>query len=422
MQNAYTDAAGRTNPTETELGAGNIGGMTLVPGLYKWSSNVTIPTNITLSGDADGVWIFQIAGKLTVSSGVHIILSGGARANNIFWVVAGQTTLRTTVIFNGNILDQTAIVLQTGAVLNGRALAQSAVTLDASSVTVPPENEDITYSWSQSGFGSCSVSCGGGTKTQTVTCINSNSGQTVDNSLCTGTRPITQSCNTQACGSSGGGGSNSNNTTICTEVVYGDYAAACFAGYQYRNVTSRTPSNCSLTAAQQDAAKKLCGVASDVTGDVNGVGLTSGDSNNTANFIALEKNLVKKINQVLTNRLSGRILLQVEENGEAWYVNPLNELKYFLSRPADAFAIMRQLGLGVSEKDYSAFAKSTAPARLAGRILLRVQAHGEAYYVNPLDLKLSYMGRPADAFALMRKFGLGITNANLRQIGVGEIK
>ncbi|MCX6794960.1 MAG: hypothetical protein NTY31_03175 [Candidatus Falkowbacteria bacterium] len=78
--------------------------------------------------------------------------------------------------------------------------------------------------------------------------------------------------------------------------------------------------------------------------------------------------------------------------------------------------------LGVSEKDYANFAKGTVPARLAGRILLRVQAHGEAYYINPVDMKMNYMGRPADAFALMRKFGLGITNANLRQIGVGEIK
>jgi len=83
---------------------------------------------------------------------------------------------------------------------------------------------------------------------------------------------------------------------------------------------------------------------------------------------------------------------------------------------------MRQLGLGISEKDYTSFTKTKAPTRLAGRIVLRVKAHGEAYYVNPLDLKLYSLGRPADAFALMRKFGLGITNANLRMIGVGLLK
>ena len=134
MQTAYTDAAGRTLPNFTELGSGNIGGLTLRPGLYKWSSAVTIPTNVTLSGNENDVWIFQIAQTLTISSGKQVILSGGARAKNIFWQVAGGTTLGTTSVFNGTILGATAIVLQTGARLNGKALAQTAVTLDASTV------------------------------------------------------------------------------------------------------------------------------------------------------------------------------------------------------------------------------------------------------------------------------------------------
>jgi hypothetical protein len=136
MQAAYTNGAGRA-PDATELGAGNIGGMTLAPGVYKWSTGVTIPTDVTLSGGANNVWIFEIAQNLVVSSGQHVILSGGAQAKNVYWVVAGQTTLGTGSVFNGNILDQTAIVLQTGAKLNGRALAQTAVTLDANTVTGP---------------------------------------------------------------------------------------------------------------------------------------------------------------------------------------------------------------------------------------------------------------------------------------------
>ncbi|MDP2944305.1 MAG: carboxypeptidase regulatory-like domain-containing protein [bacterium] len=218
----------------------------------------------------------------------------------------------------------------------------------------------------------------------------------------------------------GGGGGSVSYTPACTSVTYGDYAAACFAGYQYRAVTARTPSNCALTAAQQDAAKKLCGAVPDV--DVTGQGLINyQDANNTANFIALEKNLVKKINKALAKRLSGRIFLQVEEKGEAWYVNTVDLLKYYLGRPADAFVIMRKMGLGINNKDFDSY-KGKAPARLAGRILLKVEDHGEAWYINPVDLKMHYMGRPADAFALMRGLGLGITNANLRQIGVGEIK
>ena len=83
MQTAYTDAAGRTLPTATELGAGNIGGMTITPGLYKWSTGVTIPTDVTLSGGVNDIWIFQIAQNLDVSSAKKVILSGGAQASNI---------------------------------------------------------------------------------------------------------------------------------------------------------------------------------------------------------------------------------------------------------------------------------------------------------------------------------------------------
>ncbi len=135
MQTAYTDAAGRA-PTVTELGAGNIGGLTLASGVYKWGTGLTIPTDVTLSGGAQDVWIFQVAQNLSLSSATKIVLAGGAQANNIFWVVAGQTTLGTTSVFNGNILDQTAIVLNTGARLTGRALAQTAVTLDSNTVTM----------------------------------------------------------------------------------------------------------------------------------------------------------------------------------------------------------------------------------------------------------------------------------------------
>ena len=134
METAYTDAAGRTAGV-AELGAGNIGGLTLAPGVYKWGTNVTIPANVTLSGGTNDVWIFQIAGTLNISSVKQVILTGGALAQNIFWQVAGATTLGTNSTFNGNILDQTNIALQTGAVLNGSALAQTAVTLDANRVT-----------------------------------------------------------------------------------------------------------------------------------------------------------------------------------------------------------------------------------------------------------------------------------------------
>jgi hypothetical protein len=139
METAYTDAAGRTLPDHTELGSGNIGGLTLAPGLYKWSTGVTIPTDVTLAGGLNDVWIFQIAGNVTIAGATSVILSGGAQARNIFWQVAGGVgvDLGTTSHFNGIILSQAGINLQTGASLNGRLLAQTAVTLDANTVTSP---------------------------------------------------------------------------------------------------------------------------------------------------------------------------------------------------------------------------------------------------------------------------------------------
>jgi len=136
MQLAFTDAAGRA-PTVTELGAGNIGGETLTPGVYKWGTGLLIPTNITLTGSATDVWIFQIAKNLTVSSATIVSLTGGAVAKNVFWEVAGLVDLGTTAHAEGVILTQTSINMQTGASINGRLLAQTAVTIASSTVVQP---------------------------------------------------------------------------------------------------------------------------------------------------------------------------------------------------------------------------------------------------------------------------------------------
>ena len=146
MLTAYNNAAAVVDPAPVVgLGGGNIGGMDLAPGLYKWSTGVNIADNLTLSGGADDVWIFQIAGDLNVASagdldaGIKVILSGGARASNVFWQVGGGTgaTLGTYSTFNGIILSAKQIIMQTGAVLKGRALAQTQVTLDANTVSEP---------------------------------------------------------------------------------------------------------------------------------------------------------------------------------------------------------------------------------------------------------------------------------------------
>jgi len=136
MELAFTDAAGRA-PDVVELGAGNIGGMTLAPGVYKWGTGLLIPTNVTLNGDANAVWIFQVAQDLTVSSAASILLTGGALPKNVFWQVAGSVQLDTTAHVEGVVLTHTSVTLRTGASIRGRLLAQTAVSLDGSTVVQP---------------------------------------------------------------------------------------------------------------------------------------------------------------------------------------------------------------------------------------------------------------------------------------------
>ncbi|MFL5275882.1 MAG: ice-binding family protein, partial [Myxococcales bacterium] len=122
-----------------ELGSGNICGQTLAPGLYKCTSSVTVPTNVTIAGGASDVWIFQTSGDLSLAAGKSVTLSGGAQAKNIFWQVAGQATLGATSHFEGVLLSKTGITLQTGATMNGRALAQTKVAIDQATITQPAQ-------------------------------------------------------------------------------------------------------------------------------------------------------------------------------------------------------------------------------------------------------------------------------------------
>ncbi len=142
LTTAYNDAAGRSVAPVTV--SGNLGGMTLAPGLYKSTSSLAISSgDLTLDaqGNPNAVWIFQIASTLTTTSGRQVILAGGASAANIFWQVGSSATIGTTSVFQGNILAAISISMLTGSTLSGRALAMGgAVSVDTgggSSATVP---------------------------------------------------------------------------------------------------------------------------------------------------------------------------------------------------------------------------------------------------------------------------------------------
>ncbi|MEA1962968.1 MAG: phosphodiester glycosidase family protein [Patescibacteria group bacterium] len=122
--------------------------------------------------------------------------------------------------------------------------------------------------------------------------------------------------------------------------------------------------------------------------------------------------------------LSGAILLDVKRNGEAWYIYPEDNKRYYLGRPNDAFQIMRELGLGISEYDFQRIAQAgmnvdgdlELARRLSGKIIIQTEKNGEAWYIYPKNLKKYYLGRPKDAFKIMRELSLGISKKNLAKI------
>jgi hypothetical protein len=134
---AYQDAAMRQDADAIDLGAGEIGGLTLNPGLYKWNTGVTISTDVTLTGGPNDVFIFQIAGNLSEAGAKQVTLAGGVQAKNVFWQTAGSVSLGTTAHFEGIVLAKSLIAVKTGASVNGRLLSQTAVTLQKNAITEP---------------------------------------------------------------------------------------------------------------------------------------------------------------------------------------------------------------------------------------------------------------------------------------------
>jgi hypothetical protein len=134
LTTAYNDAAART-PYITET---TLGGLNLPPGIYHSDGALSLTGVLTLTGDANAVWIFQARSTLDTAVGSQIVLSGGAKADNVYWAVGSSATLGANSIFKGNMMAYASITLNTGASLEGRALAQTAaVTLSDNTITKP---------------------------------------------------------------------------------------------------------------------------------------------------------------------------------------------------------------------------------------------------------------------------------------------
>jgi len=138
MQTAYTTANLFVNPAYINLSGGDISGLTLLPGLYKFTTNVNINAPVYLSGDACSIFVFQISGDLILANYMNIALIGGVLPSNVFWVVAGAyVDIGTNASFQGTVLSKGAINLTTGATVNGRLLSQTAITLEMNTVVIP---------------------------------------------------------------------------------------------------------------------------------------------------------------------------------------------------------------------------------------------------------------------------------------------
>jgi len=136
---AYNDARGRTNPDFTNVGGGNLSGISLAPGLYKWTTSVNLDagSSVTLNGGPNDVWILQIAGNMTAGASSRVVLTGGALPKNVFWQLDTALTLGATSTFNGVVLAGSAVTVGANSTINGRLLAQTAITMDSDTITAP---------------------------------------------------------------------------------------------------------------------------------------------------------------------------------------------------------------------------------------------------------------------------------------------
>jgi len=137
METACADASQRANTKGSNIEGGNIGGMTLTTGVYTFTTDINIGSDITFSGGADDVFILQTTGTLMQSASTKVLLAGGAQAKNIFWQVTGRVLVGKTAVMQGILLVKTDVVFEASSSLTGRVLAQTFCALKMATITQP---------------------------------------------------------------------------------------------------------------------------------------------------------------------------------------------------------------------------------------------------------------------------------------------
>lgn len=298
--------------------------------------------------------------------------------------------------------------------------------------------------------------------------------------------PLTRACTYLPPAAGSGNGGTGSTQAACLIAEYNEWPAACLNGWQYRGVKLQSPSGCGLTAVQENNKKRPCPTAA--TPDAGGAGKSGATaktaSSTKAAVVATDNTTPASIagvnfaitNSNLYNKLKGQIILKVQDKGQAYYISPKEKKAYYLGRPQEAFQLIRNQGLGITNDNLEkipvnltilsgldsdsdglpdAFEEAIGTAKdkldtdsdgfndktelaggfspvakgqkmnynktlanaLKGRILLQVKHKGEAWYINPVNGQRYFLSRPADAFNLMRRLGLGITDSDYKILG-----
>lgn len=273
-----------------------------------------------------------------------------------------------------------------------------------------------------------------------------------------------------------GGGTSANCSAfkkvdvVCTAWSYGVWST-CTNGVQIRQSVPLAPVNCSggnPITKQSCTANTVAVSTNNITSSTTNTVIENKNSNSTTNTVTKNKNSKQdddndglfndleialgtnlqetdtdgdgysdkeelsanynplgagklNIDKFFASAQKGKIFLQVENKGEAWYINPADNKRYFLSRPSDAFAIMRKFAMGVKHKFVTDHTGKVFESEYRGKIILDVEDKGRAYYINVNDGRGYSLGSPVEAFKIMKKLGFGISNKNISRIELGFI-
>lgn len=198
----------------------------------------------------------------------------------------------------------------------------------------------------------------------------------------------------------------------CTSWTYSDWSD-CVNNIQIRTILSSFPKGC---ISGSPITTQAC--VNKITENTINKKIADNTNNDITSFVNDEKSKISKIDNNLTNKLRGKILLQVENNGQAWYVNPKDGLRYYMADGNEAYNIMKNLGIGIANTNLDKIKTNSALAKkYSGKIFLQVQSHGEAYYID-FNGVAHYLKDGNAAYNIMRNLGLGITNDNLKKINI----